>query len=472
MFAFVGGCSSSPKSPDFSRIYDVPAQQIGDDRTPVVVLPGVLGSKIENQSTGQKIWGSFTFGAADADKPEGAREIAIPMALNTPLTELRDEGVPTEALDYIVADIGIFRGLEVGAYVDIMKTLAAGKYRDQTLGESGAIDYGGQHFTCFQYAYDWRRDVSENAAALHHQILGAQAAVRKGRRLSADTHVKVDVVAHSMGGLVLRYYLRYGTQVMPNDGALPELTWEGAQNVQRAILIGTPNAGSAKTVVELVEGLNLNPIFPNYRPVVLGTMPAAYQLLPRTRHGLVRDEETGETIDVYDVETWIKYNWGLANADEDKTLSWLLPDTDSPEERREIALDHLEKCLNRADQLNRALDLSASAPEGTRLYIFAGDGIDTTSTLTVNNQGHVTVAAMSPGDGTVTRESALMDERVGGEWVPGLRSPIKWDRVQFIDADHLGLCKDPSFVDNLLYLMLESPKPASANKGKSGGQSS
>jgi len=80
-------------------------------------------------------------------------------------------------LDELVADIAPFRPIRIGAYVDILATLAVGEYRDEQLGTSGAIDYA--------------------------------------------------------------------------DGSLPELTWAGASNVRKAILIGTPNAGSAKTLDQL-----------------------------------------------------------------------------------------------------------------------------------------------------------------------------------------------------------------------------
>jgi len=453
----LGGCTSSPKEADLGALYDVPAQRIGDDRTPVVVLPGMMGSKIVNIQTGQKIWGSFTYGAADADNPQGAREFALPMVIGTPLSQLRDDGVPSGVLDYVVVDLGPFRDIKIGAYVDIMMMLAAGKYRDQSLGESGAIDYGGQHYTCFQYPYDWRRDISESAAALHAHIQAAQEAVRHGRGLDSDTPVKVDVVAHSMGGLVLRYYLRYGSTPLPDDGSIPPVTWAGAKHVRRAFFVGTPSAGSAEALVQLVEGLNLNPVFPNYRPNILGTFPSVYQLFTRTRHNLVRDAETGETIDLLDVEVWKQYQWGLADSEDDEILSWLLPDTESSENRRAIALDHLEKCLDRADQLFRALDVPALPPAGMEMFLFAGDGEDTPAVLAVDDSGRITVAETAPGDGTVTRSSALMDERVGGEWTVGLRSPIAWERIQFISASHLGLTKHPSFSNNILFLMLESP---------------
>ena len=56
---------------------------------------------------------------------------------------------------------------------------------------------------------------------------------------------------------------------------------------------------------------------------------------------------------------------------------------------------------------------------------------------------------MSQGDGTVTRASAVMDERVGNEeWTPYVQTPIKWANVMFLFSDHLGITMDPTFSDN------------------------
>lgn len=456
MLCVLASCHG-PRRADLAAIYNIPAQQIGDARTPVVVIPGILGSRLENRTTGQKVWGAFTYGAADADSPKGAREIALPMALGVPLGDLRDDVFSPGVLDLLVADVTPFRRIRIGAYVDILTTLAVGEYRDEELGNSGAVNYGGLHYTCFQYGYDWRRDVSENAAELHQRILEGQHQVREGRGLPADDHVKVDVVAHSMGGLVLRYYLRYGPAPLPDDGSLPELTWAGAKNVRKAILIGTPNAGSAKAVEQLVKGLNLNPLFPNYRPVLLGTMPAIYQLMPRTRHAAVVDAETGEPVDMLDVAEWEKYGWGMADPKADKVLEWLLPEIESADERRAIGMDHLAKCLARADQLFRALDIPATPPEGTEISIFVGDSEATPAVLSVDGKGKLKVAQKAPGDGTVIRASALMDERQAMEYSVGLHSPIDWHRVQFISADHLGLTRSHDFVNNILYQLLEEP---------------
>ena len=51
-----------------------------------------------------------------------------------------------------------------------------------------------------------------------------------------------------------------------------------------------------------------------------------------------------------------------------------------------------------------------------------------------------------------------MDERVGSNWMPMLKSPIRWSHVTFLFTDHIGLTRDPAFTDNVLYLLLEDPR--------------
>jgi pimeloyl-ACP methyl ester carboxylesterase len=451
-------CSQAPRT-DLAAIYNEPAQKIGDERNPVVVIPGILGSKLnQHDAEGRQVWGAFVYGAVDADTPEGARIVALPMEEGVSLRELTDEVVPVDVLDTLELDTPLLRGLKIEAYVDILKTLAAGNYADQSLGRSGAVDYGGAHYTCFQLPYDWRRDISEASVALHEQILGAKQLTRLNRGLDSDEGLKVDVVAHSMGGLVLRYYLRYGPNPLPEDGSIPPLTWEGAQHVESAIIIGTPSAGSVLALRQLIEGVSYAPVAPTYRPAVLGTMPAVYQLMPRPRHNVVLDAQTGEPVDFLDIAAWERYQWGLLDPRQDKFLRQLLPEVDSREDRLRIARDQLRKCLAVTDQLFRALDSPASPPEGLELFLFAGDAVPTPAELTVSADGAVRISRRAPGDDTVTRQSALLDEREGAGYAPRLRTPIDWASVQFLPATHIGLTKDVQFTNHLLYLLLERPR--------------
>lgn len=187
-------------------------------------------------------------------------------------------------------------------------------------------------------------------------------------------------------------------------------------------------------------------------------MPAIYELLPRPRHGAVIDEATHQPVDILDPKVWEDRHWGLADPAQDGELRKLLPGVENADERRAIALDHQRKCLRRARQFFAALDVPARPPHGTSLYLMAGDAIGTSATVGVGPGGKLRVTATAPGDGSVPRTSALMDERVGGKWSPELRSPIAWEQVFFFFKGHLELTKDPRFVDNLLFILMEDPR--------------
>ena len=92
----------------------------------------------------------------------------------------------------------------------------------------------------------------------------------------------------------------------------------------------------------------------------------------------------------------------------------------------------------------------------------------TSSVATVGkSSGTVEMTVRAPGDGTVLRTSALMDERVGKTWSPQLASPIDWTHVAFFCVDHVTLTKHPAFVDNVLYLLLEDPRQRGRKAGGS-----
>ncbi len=455
------GCASVEQGPALGDLYNRAAQHHRPERIPVIVIPGILGSKLIEQDTGRIVWGAFADGYANPNRPDGARLLALPMGEGKTLAELTDSVVSDGALEKLkVSLLGL--PVQLNAYVHILGTLGVGGYRDEPLGMAGAIDYGPGHFTCFQFDYDWRRDNAENAHRLDEFIKDKRVYVQEQYRQRfgvEDADVRFDIVAHSMGGLVARHYLRYGGADMPVDGSQPKVTWAGAKHVRRLVLVGTPNAGSAKALKQMVRGANFAPTLPGYEPAVLGTMPSIYQLLPRGRHGSLRDAQTGETItDLYDPKLWERMAWGLASPKQDKTLRKLLPDVKDADARRRIALDHQAKCLNQARQFAAALDTPAAPPEGTTIHLFAGDAEPTLAVLSGREgSGAVKEIEHHPGDGTVLRSSALMDERVGGEWHPMLVSPIDYTSVQFMFSDHLGMTKDPGFSDNVLHLLLEAP---------------
>ena len=453
------GCSTRSPVPELGSLYSRSARYHGPDRNPVIVIPGILGSRLKDSETGTVVWGAFAGAFADPADPQGARLCALPMKEGAPLADLRDGVVAAGALDRLTISI-VGLPIELNAYANILQTLGVGGYRDDQIAYE--VDYGDDHFTCFQFDYDWRRSNVENAKRLHEFIIEKRSYVEAelARRYGPGAReIKFDIVAHSMGGLIARYFLRYGSAPLPEDGSPPDITWEGSRLVDQVILVGTPNAGSAQAIKELVHGMQKAPILPKYESALLGTMPAIFELMPRPRHGaLVGAGDAKEKVDFYDPAFWMEMEWGLADPDQDRVLQVLLPGVGKAEDRRRIALDQLRKALSHTKQFHASLDVPADPPAHVRVSLISGDAMPTDRVLVADRRtGGLSVLDRAPGDGIVPRSSALMDERVGGRWTPALVSPIAWRHVMFVFTGHLAMTMDPAFADNILYMLLEEP---------------
>jgi hypothetical protein len=236
------------------------------------------------------------------------------------------------------------------------------------------------------------------------------------------------------------------------------MTWAGARNLENVILVGPPNAGSIRAIEFLVRGVKPGPGVSRYEAAIIGTMPSTYQTLPRGRHGALVDAANPDCKyeDLYDPELWEDLRWGLASPRQAKMLEWLLPDIPDADERRRVALEHLRKSLARARQFSAALDIPARPPAGVSLHLVLGDAVPTPAIAAVDREtGTLEVIDKQPGDNRVLRSSALMDERLTGEWSPGLVSPVHWSQVTFIFRKHLAMTKDPGFTDTVLFILLE-----------------
>jgi pimeloyl-ACP methyl ester carboxylesterase len=459
---FTSGCASHRSDSSLAAIYNPLAQRPDYERNPVIVIPGVLGSRLVDDETGKTVWGEYDRIRLRRRQADDLAAVAHPMGLGVPLSQLRDGVRSDGTLAYLELKIGGIP-VELQAYNQILQTLGVGGYRDADHPKSGGVDYGEDHFTCFQFDYDWRRDIAENAALLDQFIAEKREYIRaeyETRYGIVGADIKFDIVAHSLGGLVSRYYLRYGSQQLPDDGSLPPLDWAGAESVERVVLVGTPNAGSAFSLRDLVNGHQLSRVLPYYPPAALGTMPSIYQMLPRPRHQtLVDAQHPDQAIDFYDPQLWQRMKWGLADPNQDEVLQELLPEVTDRMSRECIALDHQQKCLLKAKQLHQALDIPAAPPPGVTLHLYAGDAIETPAVMSVDTQtGKLEIASQAPGDGTTTRHSALMSEQPVLVASTRPSSPIHWTSVMFLHTSHRKLTSDPVFTDNVLALLLQSPR--------------
>ena len=434
----------------------------GIRRNPVILTHGFFGSNLIDKESGINLWGNFDITETVAVSPEKMNKIAHPMELNKPITQI----------DYHVEVSGLLEEVNIQmmgfpvkfpVYKDMIDILIKGGFQPDNYEMENNKNFN----TLFLFAYDWRCDMAQNAKKLHAFIkekrLYIQEQYEKHYGLK-NYDVQFDVVAHSMGGLISRYFLRYGSQDLPSDGSMPVLSWTGAEVIDRLILVGTPNAGYLDSLLELLHGSPIQP----YSPTVLGTLPSYYQMLPAPETQSIVYKNNENPVDMFDPELWIKMNWGLADSSKDEVLQHLMPDIKSKEKRREIALDHLAKCLNRAKQFIKAISLPAQAPEDISMNVVCGTGIKTTRRVEVNPKtGEVAIIEYGSGDGKVLTTSALWDERaLKKQDSHFMTSPINWSNIMLLRTAHMGITKAPGFEDNLLFLltMKESLKQQTLKK--------
>ena len=446
------------------RMSRMAAQYEGPLRNPVIVIHGLLGAKISD-SKGNKVWGHF----APAQMAAGTffQKLAHPMKKGIPLPQLKNDTFPSGLLEQ--SEVRIL-GLQF--FLDNYDILVT------SLKDAGYVPepkqlYPDKHFpSLFVFYYDWRRDISENAAALDRFIKEKKEMLRRQYRAMYGTdrnyNIQFDLVGHSMGGLVARYYLRYGGKILPDQlQKLPEPDWSGAEHVDKLIIVGTPNAGYADTLLELQNGLRLISGSPAYPPALIGTFLSYYDMLPAPETGLVREKGTGKAIDLFDINTWIKYKWGLLDPSQDVWLARLMPDIKTKEERREIALDHLKKALMKAKMFREALTYpSDQLPGDVSLWLIAGNSVETNASLEVDKKGRITVSEKAAGDGKITFASSCQDARAGGIWYPHMVTPIKWKAIYPVPGGHMGIMNSRFFDFILRHILLDirNPEPEKIQK--------
>lgn len=486
LLVFAACSSPRDSTPAIRELYRESAQR--HVRNPVIVVHGILGARLEDRVSAQTVWGAFTNDASDPSTPEGARALALPFADVEPgaMPDLSAAPVfATGPLEAIRLGL-VFTVVNVGVYADILKALGVGGFRDPVAVDPASPAYADDHFTCFTFFYDWRRDNVDNAVAFGTYLKELRQRVARGaaRRIEAlradgspaalaeageleqwlQNGYRFDVVAHSMGGLIARYFLRYGAEPLPADGSLPAVTWAGAEDIDRLVCVGTPSLGSMDALQNLLNGFSPGLLLPTYDRAVLGTMTSIYQLLPRGEQLVVDEHGAPMQVDLLDPELWERNRWGLLDPASSEFLEWLLPDEPDAERRLAAARRALSNNLTRARRFGAALDQDAP-PCPAELRLFAADTIPTLARVRLLDDDGRLVPDFDGdelfefGDGTVTRRSTLADRRAPDGQQAWLDSPVPWSGVTFLPDDHVGLTKNPIFTDNLLFYLLEQPPP-------------
>ena len=216
--------------------------------TPVLIVPGLLGTEMKKGD--ELLWADLNRMFADAGD-----NFMDPLQFNSNL-------MPADILVNKNNVIGVEKllGADVFDYTDGL--ISEFKKQGYVEGED-----------LFTFPYDWRYGASGKNAdgKTNSDLLG-----EKINQIMATTQSdKVDVVAHSLGGLVVKKYV---AEHLTNN------------HINKAVFVGVPNTGALKAVKALLQGDNFGISF---GPVGLAdseikkisqNMPAVYDLLPSQKY--------------------------------------------------------------------------------------------------------------------------------------------------------------------------------------------
>jgi pimeloyl-ACP methyl ester carboxylesterase len=443
----LAACTANTTRPDLGRLYRVGTEFA--DTTPVIVIPGVFGSKLRDRTTGTEVW------------PGTARMILFgdyrDLALEFDPTTLAVRPDNLEAFD--IADAALGQDF----YRKLVETLR--DFGGYVRGSIGTPPKSGER-RYYVYAYDWRQDNVESARGLDRLVEAI-------RRDYGDPNLRVDIVAHSMGGLVARYYQRYGTDDVL-DGRESQITLYGSTRVRKLILLGTPNMGSVSSLHAFLVGEEIG--FGRIPQEVLATLPSGYQLFPHPlvtwlidASGRVRHD------DLFDDGTWRRYRWSIFDpVVEARIRAARGADADAYLALLQRFFDYR---LERARRFLWALS-TPEPPSQIRYVLFGGDCELTPARLALDDAGATPVARLhpdemrahisavpyaelmlEPGDGSVTKPSLLARETLDPSAPQNEDSVIPIAYWFFLCEHHTRLTGNINFQDNLLNVLLTRSLP-------------
>ena len=211
----------------------------------IVLLPGIMGSVLQRED--KVVWGlsAGLIGSALFSLGGSVRK-DLTLHDNSPDPDVLADGItPTK----LAPDIHLLPG--------VWKIDGYSKVADQIKKTFDVTE--GVNF--FQFPYDWRRDNRVSAKILAkktHEWLTKY-------RDSTSPKAKLILVAHSMGGLVSRYFIE---------------VLDGWKDTRALITFGTPYRGSLNAVDGLSNGVKKGPLGLFDLTQMARSLTGMYQLLP------------------------------------------------------------------------------------------------------------------------------------------------------------------------------------------------
>jgi hypothetical protein len=386
----------------------------------VVFVPGILGSQLLRPD-GSEAW-------LNLGNTLGHHDLSLPRRL--PLARSRDDLHP----GFLVGTDNILpRAFGFTEYADVLDLLDSAGYEPGT----------GKGLRYAVYTYDWRRDLVESARGLGLRLEGLA-------REMGDPGARFHLVGHSMGGLVARYYLRYGGAEPEADAAV---TWAGARRTASAVLAATPNGGSIPALGATLRGERVGLSHTTLAASVVSRMPSIYQLLPPAgTRPLVDPRGRPLDLELHDPATWEHFGWG--------------PFAPTSDDRRAPERAFLVAALERARAFHAALARRPETPCPVPVHAVGGDCLLTLARAVAGEGPPGTPPRLEArtrreqdllyeaGDGRVSRASLLASHLPGAEAGTSGSGLPEITQAFFGGADHHGLYADPALQNLLLRLLL------------------
>jgi pimeloyl-ACP methyl ester carboxylesterase len=413
-------CISPKKTPNLARVFA--EAKVRKGKTPVIVIPGILGSQLINKNTGEQDWPALFRSNDDGS--------SLPMSPD--LAANRDDLVPGEIVDALRLGKVL---PEVNVYRDLLTALH--DYAGYDRGDWKNPRTNGDSDTYYVFAYDWRLDNVENARELVRRVIELKSKLNR-------PELRFNIIAHSMGGLIARYAAMYGDKDLASEDTPLSPDWAGAAHINKILMLGTPNQGSADAFATLLYGYSITeglrrrvPLLNKLTAEDAITSPALFQLLPHANAVRFLDHDLQPiTVNLYDPDVWKMYGWSVVN-DPNYRLKYAnggagaKGNGDSEARLRNLDL-YFAAVLDRAKRFHEALDAS-SASSPVILLALGGDCEETLNAPVImqDKKGRwltlirpreiksngkkmtkreVTEAMYAPGDGRVTRRSLLGED--------------------------------------------------------------
>lgn len=314
-------------------------------RDAVVVLPGIMGSSLVEAESGDVLWGL-----------DDAGWLINAWTTGTALRRLAVTDDERTGRTGRIRAVGLLR---FPAFAPVLKG-----FEPYTALLTGIGRVLAHPDALCEFPYDWRLSVQHNAGELGRRVKWHLDRWRAHPAGSADA--KVVLVAHSMGGLVARYF----TQVLG-----------GESDVRMTVTLGTPYYGAVKAAYILTSGRGTPVPLPHRRlRHLVRNMPGLHDLLPFYRC-----------------------------VDDGETARWLLPEdvADLGGDADLAAASH-----HRHDQLMdgpaRSLRLLVGVEQPTMQSLSVDGGVATPfrHTCITDQTGRIQRREDLAGDGTVFRRAA------------------------------------------------------------------